>query len=77
MNMQKIDVAHGQPYAAVHGPTGLRKPRIALMGEFSAGKSTLANMLVGAQHLPVQVTATQLPPVWISQGNAQIGRAHV
>ncbi len=46
------------------------KPRIALMGEFSAGKSTLVNLLVGTATLPVQVTATQLPPVWLSHGNA-------
>jgi hypothetical protein len=45
-----------------------RKPRIALMGEFSAGKSTLSNLLIGAAPLPMQVTATQLPPVWISFG---------
>ncbi|MDA8747214.1 dynamin family protein [Litoreibacter sp.] len=44
------------------------KPCIALMGEFSAGKSTLANLLIGANPLPVQVIATQLPPVWISHG---------
>ncbi len=44
------------------------KPCIALMGEFSAGKSTLANLLIGADPLPVQVVATQLPPVWISHG---------
>jgi len=48
-----------------------RKTRIGLMGEFSAGKSTLSNLLVGGNALPVQVTATQLPPVWISQGNDQ------
>lgn len=46
-----------------------RKPRIALMGEFSAGKSTLSNLLIGARPLPMQVTATQLPPVWISWGD--------
>lgn len=46
-----------------------RKPRVALMGEFSAGKSTLSNMLLGADPLPVRVTATRLPPVWISYGN--------
>ena len=45
-----------------------RKPRLALMGEFSAGKSTLTNLLVGRQPLPVKVTATRLPPVWISHG---------
>ena len=48
---------------------GVRRPRIALMGEFSAGKSTLSNMLIGASPLPVQVTATQMPPVWISYGD--------
>lgn len=45
-----------------------RKPRIALMGEFSAGKSTLANLLLGQASSPVQVTATQLPPVWYKHG---------
>ena len=48
-----------------------RKPRIALMGEFSAGKSTLSNLLIGANPLPTKVTATQLPPVWISYGDGQ------
>ncbi|MEM1352086.1 MAG: dynamin family protein [Pseudomonadota bacterium] len=48
--------------------TGPRRPRIALMGEFSAGKSTLANLMVGTDPLPEQVVATQLPPVWISHG---------
>ncbi|KMW58676.1 hypothetical protein AIOL_003655 [Candidatus Rhodobacter oscarellae] len=38
------------------------------MGEFSAGKSTLTNMLIGRNALPTKVTATQLPPVWISHG---------
>lgn len=49
--------------------TGPRRPRIALMGEFSAGKSTLANLMIGADPLPVQVIATQLPPVWITYGS--------
>jgi len=48
---------------------GNEKPCIALMGEFSAGKSTLSNLLIGGKSLPVQVTATQLPPVWISHGD--------
>ncbi|MEM9786661.1 MAG: dynamin family protein [Pseudomonadota bacterium] len=47
---------------------GPRKPRIALMGEFSAGKSTLSNLLMGARPLPEKVTATRLSPVWMSQG---------
>jgi hypothetical protein len=51
-------------------PPGPRVPRIALMGEFSAGKSTLANLMIGTSPLPVQVVATQLPPVWISHGSA-------
>jgi hypothetical protein len=46
-----------------------RKPRLVLMGEFSAGKSTLSNLLLGADPLPVRVTATRLPPVWISYGD--------
>lgn len=48
-------------------PSG--KPRLALMGEFSAGKSTLSNLLLGADPLPVKVTATRLPPVWITYGD--------
>ena len=45
------------------------KPKVCLMGEFSAGKSTLSNLLIGASALPVNITATQLPPVWISHGS--------
>ncbi|KJZ19161.1 dynamin family protein [Loktanella sp. S4079] len=45
-----------------------RKPRIALMGEFSAGKSTLSNLLMGSRPLPEKVTATRLSPVWMSHG---------
>ena len=48
--------------------TAARKPRLALMGEFSAGKSTLSNMLLGGAPLPVRITATRLPPIWISHG---------
>ena len=45
------------------------QPRVALMGEFSAGKSTLSNLLLGKAALPVNVTATQLPPIWMSYGD--------
>ena len=55
-------------------PSGPRKPRIALMGEFSAGKSTLSNLLLGARPLPEKVTATRLSPVWISHGTAAAHR---
>lgn len=50
------------------GTTKPRRPRIGLMGEFSAGKSTLSNLLLGARPLPEKVTATRLSPVWISHG---------
>ena len=50
-------------------PQGVRaKPRLVLMGEFSSGKSTLSNILLGGQTLPTQITATRLPPVFITQG---------
>jgi hypothetical protein len=48
------------------GPS--RKTRVALMGEFSSGKSTLSNLLLGRDPLPVRVTASSVPPVWISYG---------
>ena len=47
------------------------------MGEFSAGKSTLSNLLIGVPSLPVKVTATQLPPVWISYGDEESYRVNV
>lgn len=68
MKLENIGLHTGQ--MPVENAKAPRKPRLAIMGEFSAGKSTLANLLIGVQHLPVQVTATQLPPVWISQGSA-------
>ncbi|WP_291334979.1 hypothetical protein [Albidovulum sp.] len=51
-------------------PVVPRKPRVVLMGEFSAGKSTLANLLLNETFSPVQVTATQMPPIWYSLGDA-------
>lgn len=47
-----------------------RKTRLALMGEFSAGKSTLSKLFLGDNPLPMKVTATRLPPVLISQGES-------
>lgn len=66
MTLRRINEA--APYLSE--PQGPRRPRIALMGEFSAGKSTLANLMIGAEPVPMQVVATQLPPVWISHGSA-------
>ncbi|MAY89359.1 MAG: hypothetical protein CML02_21895 [Pseudooceanicola sp.] len=49
-------------------PHSGQKPRVVLMGEFSAGKSTLSNILLEGAPLPMRVTATRLPPVHISYG---------
>lgn len=43
-----------------------RKPVFALMGEYSAGKSTLLNLLLDGEVLPTKVTATNLPAVWLT-----------
>lgn len=51
-----------------------RKLRLALMGEFSSGKSTLSNLLLGTDPLPTRVTATRLPPVWLSHGTSPARR---
>jgi hypothetical protein len=58
-------------------PVPRRKPRIALMGEFSAGKSTLTNLMLGRPAIPTKVTATQLPPVWVEAGEAEAWREAV
>lgn len=55
-------------------PQSPKKPCIALMGEFSAGKSTLANLMLGSSPLPVQVIATRLPPVRVSFGTGPAAR---
>lgn len=52
----------------VTSPAEASKPRLVLMGEFSAGKSTLSNIILDSQPLPMKVTATRLPPVQISYG---------
>ena len=53
---------------------GNKVPRIAIMGEFSAGKSTLCNLLMNGDTLPRKVTATQLAPVWMTQGQGDHAR---
>ena len=58
------------PEAHAAAPVAPRLPRIAIMGEFSAGKSTLSNLLLGARPLPEKVTATRLSPVWLRHGTA-------
>jgi hypothetical protein len=63
-----MDDVAPRPTPATDAPAAPRKPRIALMGEFSAGKSTLTNLLIGDTRIPMRVTATQLPPVWLSHG---------
>ncbi len=45
-----------------------QKPTFALMGEFSAGKSTLLNLILGETVLPTQVTATSMPVIWMTYG---------
>ena len=52
-----------------------RKPRLALMGEFSAGKSTLLNFLTGSDLIPTKITATQLPAIWLTKGDNETGYA--
>lgn len=56
---------------------GNKVPRIAIMGEFSAGKSTLCNMLMNGDTLPRKVTATQLAPVWMTQGQGDHARVQL
>ena len=46
-----------------------KKPCLVLLGEFSSGKSTLANILMKHARSPVRVTATQVPPIWYSLGS--------
>jgi GTPase SAR1 family protein len=49
-------------------PNAGQKPKVAILGEFSSGKSTLANVLLGRVSSPVRVTATQVPPIWYTHG---------
>ena len=62
---RKSDIAT-QYMAAWHS----QRPSFALMGEFSAGKSTLLNMLIGSPVLPTKVTVTKLPVIWMTFGTS-------
>lgn len=42
------------------------KPVAMLMGEFSAGKSTLLNLMLCQDAAPTKVTATPMPPTWFT-----------
>ena len=65
-NMQNWDRRIRPTFAA---PEGAAKPRIMIAGEFSAGKTKLISSLLGDRVLPSNVTATALPPVWITAGS--------
>lgn len=43
-------------------------PTVAVMGEFSSGKSSLINLLLNQPMLPTQVTSTQVPAVLLRHG---------
>lgn len=45
-----------------------RRPTLAMMGEFSSGKSALLNCLLDRALLPTRATATDMPAIWISHG---------
>ena len=47
------------------------KAVLGVMGEFSAGKSTLCNLILGTTELPERITASQLPPIWFTKGTAK------
>ena len=46
------------------------KPTFAVMGEFSAGKSTLLNLILGERILPTKVTATNMPVTWMTYADS-------
>ena len=56
------------PIAAQGVPVADHRPVVAFMGEFSAGKSTAINLMLGGPVLPTEITATQLPMVWMTHG---------
>lgn len=51
------------------------RPVFAVMGEYSAGKSTLLNFILGQQLFPTRITATNLPPIWLTYAETPRGLA--
>lgn len=66
MSKQKISEAAYDCLASYKGAL----PVATLMGEFSAGKSTLLNFLLGDGVAPTKVTATHMPPTWFTHSAA-------
>ncbi len=60
---------NGETALPILNTTPARRARVAVLGEFSAGKSTFINLVTGGKTLRTQVTATQMPAVWMSYGN--------
>ncbi|MBB5516449.1 hypothetical protein FHS89_002480 [Rubricella aquisinus] len=48
-----------------------RRTRVALMGEFSVGKSTLLNLIMAREVATTQVTATHVPAIWLRRGPSE------
>jgi predicted nuclease with RNAse H fold len=51
-----------------------RRPTLAMMGEFSSGKSALLNCLLDRDLLPTRATATDMPAIWITHGPTEVVR---
>ncbi|MCY4335164.1 MAG: dynamin family protein [Litoreibacter sp.] len=65
-----LPVANAQTHEVMAGWSS-GKPVAALMGEFSSGKSTLLNFLLGEEVATTKVTATPLPPIWFTHSETE------
>lgn len=65
-----LPVANAQTHQVMAGWSS-GKPVAALMGEFSSGKSTLLNFLLGEEVATTKVTATPLPPIWFTHSETE------
>lgn len=52
-----------------------RRPVFAVMGEYSSGKSTLLNFILGQTLFHMQITATNFPPIWLTFADTPAGLA--